>query len=246
MQSLPRTQLIVPPWAALVAANAAVLLGVLFGQWDVYQLVLLYWLENVAIGLFGVLKILLVGPPFPKDLPPKEARIAPFLVAVKIVCALVFAFAFSWFTMMHGVFIIVMLGGARPAVDNPFTWNVAFQGAMSVLRSPGFVVVLALMFVGHGWSYVIDYIRRRERYHANIHELMAAPFARVIALHVFIIGGGWVILGIGPQSVLLLLMFVAMKTGADIAAHFYERRRARRAKEADDRQELESACLGAN
>jgi hypothetical protein len=47
--------------AALIAANLLPLGGVLFRGWDVFLVMALFWLENVAIGLFAIAKIVASG-----------------------------------------------------------------------------------------------------------------------------------------------------------------------------------------
>src|SRR5262245_52984701 len=48
---------------ALVLANLTPLFGVLFLHWSVFSLLLLYWLENVTVGVVNVLRLQL-APPF--------------------------------------------------------------------------------------------------------------------------------------------------------------------------------------
>ena len=47
---------------ALVLANAVPLAGVVALGWQVFPLVLLYWLENVVVGGFNVLRMLSARP----------------------------------------------------------------------------------------------------------------------------------------------------------------------------------------
>jgi hypothetical protein len=47
--------------ALLVVANLLPLFGVLFWDWDVFFLLLLFWCENVIIGLFGIARIVASG-----------------------------------------------------------------------------------------------------------------------------------------------------------------------------------------
>ena len=43
--------------ASLLGANIVPLIGVLFFNWDAGVVVLLYWLENVVIGFYNILRI---------------------------------------------------------------------------------------------------------------------------------------------------------------------------------------------
>ena len=45
---------------ALTVANLLPLIGVVFLGWDAAAIVLLYWIENLIIGLFNVLRMILV------------------------------------------------------------------------------------------------------------------------------------------------------------------------------------------
>jgi hypothetical protein len=45
---------------ALTVANLVPLFGVVFLGWDAAAIVLLYWIENLIIGLFNVLRMILV------------------------------------------------------------------------------------------------------------------------------------------------------------------------------------------
>src|SRR6266702_4338397 len=46
----------------LVLANTAPLIGVLLHHWTVFAVVLLYWSENVIVGAFNVLRMLIARP----------------------------------------------------------------------------------------------------------------------------------------------------------------------------------------
>jgi hypothetical protein len=47
---------------ALVLANLAPLAGVLVWQWSVSSIVILYWFENVVIGVINVLRMTMLSP----------------------------------------------------------------------------------------------------------------------------------------------------------------------------------------
>ncbi|MBW2485930.1 MAG: hypothetical protein JRE72_00795, partial [Deltaproteobacteria bacterium] len=45
---------------ALTIANLIPLIGVVFLGWDAAAIVLLYWIENLIVGFFNILRMLLV------------------------------------------------------------------------------------------------------------------------------------------------------------------------------------------
>ncbi len=47
---------------ALIIANVVPLLGVLFWNWDAFEIVVLYWAENIVIGAINVLKMITCAP----------------------------------------------------------------------------------------------------------------------------------------------------------------------------------------
>jgi hypothetical protein len=46
----------------LIAANLVPIYGVVFLGWEVFPLLLLFWLENLIIGMYNVLKMMLAIP----------------------------------------------------------------------------------------------------------------------------------------------------------------------------------------
>ena len=46
---------------ALLVANLVPLIGVLFFAWDLVLVLALFWIENIIIGVFNLLKMLLVA-----------------------------------------------------------------------------------------------------------------------------------------------------------------------------------------
>jgi hypothetical protein len=46
----------------LILANTPALVGVLFYSWGLKEIILLFWLETVVIGIFSILKTLIARP----------------------------------------------------------------------------------------------------------------------------------------------------------------------------------------
>lgn len=85
--------------AVLVLANVAPLIGVLAHYWTVFAVVLLYWCENVVVGVFNVLRMLCARPQDGLAWAGK-AFLIPF-----------FCVHYGMFTFVHGIFVLGLFGG---------------------------------------------------------------------------------------------------------------------------------------
>ncbi|HYL56317.1 MAG TPA: DUF6498-containing protein [Gemmatimonadales bacterium] len=95
-----RPDLLVTPTAVvLIAANLVPLAGVLFFGWSVYATLLLFWVENVIVGAFNILRMLAATPDNPLAWVTKVFMI-PF-----------FTFHYGMFVMVHGIFVLQLFGG---------------------------------------------------------------------------------------------------------------------------------------
>lgn len=203
----------VPSWAALVAANTIPLFGVLFAGWGVFPLVFLYWVENGVIGIITVLKILLV----PSR--PAAGR------GAKIGLSAFFAFHYGAFMFGHAVFLLVLFASQRP---DGLEGREAFEHVLDQMLSGDVWWAAAGLALSHGWSLRTNFLRGGGRERASLKGLMMAPYGRVILLHLFIIGGAWVVLRIG-EPVAVLVLFVAMKTAVDLISHLVAHRKRKAA-----------------
>src|SRR3989338_8418866 len=47
----------------LVLANLTPLIGVLYFEWSIFMVILLYWMESIVMGVYNILKILIANGP---------------------------------------------------------------------------------------------------------------------------------------------------------------------------------------
>src|SRR5205823_14331145 len=87
-----------PSAVVLVAANLVPLAGVLFFGWSVFATLLLFWVENVIVGGFNVLRILWAQPDNPLMWVAKAGMIPFFIVH------------YGLFTTVHGAFVLTLFG----------------------------------------------------------------------------------------------------------------------------------------
>lgn len=186
--------------AALVVANLIPLVGVLAGGWRVYDVLVLFWAENVIIGLYNVVKLLAVGAV-------RGERGAFPLAAF-------FTVHYGIFAAVHGAFVFTLFG---PAGGEPE------QMARAVVSDASLFVPLAALVLSHGVSFVANFLVGGEIGRVRTGQLMAAPYARVVVLHVTLIFGGFAVAAAGAPVAALALL-VALKIVVDLAAHVAEHR----------------------
>lgn len=193
---------------ALVLANLVPLGGVLFLGWEIFPLVFLFWLENVLVGVFNALKMLLAAPAEPVGWMVKAVMV-PF-----------FGFHYGIFCLVHGVFVFVLFGRGVVEIRGPLEW----EHIWTVLVNQHLYWAALALAASHGVSLVLNYLRSGEYRRARLDALMQAPYGRVVVLHVAILGGGFLILSLGsPLGGLILL--IVLKIVLDVRAHLGERRR---------------------
>jgi hypothetical protein len=205
-----------PSVAALVLANLFPLYGVLFQGWQVFPIVLLFWLENVVVGVFFILRLLAARPQEPLGWVAKVFMV-PF-----------FTFHYGIFTMVHGVFVFALFGREMGNFGGFPSPSLVLKAVHTHHLAPA-VAALAL---SHAFSYAWNYLGKGECRTVNMNALMAGPYARVVVLHVAIIGSGFLLMALGsPVAGLVLLL--ALKTALDVAAHIREHRKAAARRQGD-------------
>lgn len=198
----------------LIVVNLLPVAGVLFFDWDVGALVVLYWSENLIIGFYNLLKMAVaIGPP-------------------AIFTGVFFLVHYGGFCAVHGFLILRILldGGTMNHTSWPL-FLVFVELLIDVVEQvlaqapPEWIVAFIGLFISHGYSFISNFIVAGERQRTTLSELMAAPYKRIVVLHVAIIAGGFVVMALG-QPLFLLLVLVALKTVIDIKLHKKEHENA--------------------
>ena len=191
------------PLKALIASNAATLAIALFEGWSLAPLLLIYWVQNVVIGLFNVRRMLdltsfttdglrMNGQPV--DPVPRTKRNAA-----------------SFFAAHYGAFHLAYLAVVLYAMSADET--VTSFGLLGIF-------VGGVVFAINHW---ISYRENREldsRGSPNIGTLMFLPYARIAPMHLVALLGT----AIAGPSRLALVAFLGLKTLADAIMHIVEHR----------------------
>jgi len=192
-------------WAVTtaVALNLVPVVGVVLWGWSAFALLFLYWLENVVVGVRTLASMF------------ATAAVAGGMNWIgALAFGAFFTFHYGLFCFGHGIFLIVLFGqGIVTVGDTPLDLVAAsrtlFEQQNNLLV--GFASIVAwqvvqfLLFVGRGA------VRR-----TNLLELMGEPYPRIIALHVALILGGFLLLLLN-QPLWGLVVLTLVKMAADIS-----------------------------
>jgi len=212
MAELPQEE----PWwrrpsvLALIAANLVPLAGVLFARWEILPVMLLFWVENVIIGGYTLVKIVLAR---------GGEEFSVLRTLGNLGMGAFFTFHYGMFCFVHGIFVVALFGG-RDAFGKAGPLNLPAI-VLQLALEHGLVLALLALIASHGFSLYAHYLRPRAYEEAVAGKIMAEPYKRVVILHVVVLGGGFVAQvagsGLAPLALLVLL-----KTAVDLASHARE------------------------
>lgn len=211
------------PVLALVLANLVPIFGVLLFDWNARNLLLLYWMENLVVGGYTLLRMLHAG-------------------GLKaLLPAAFFSFHYSFFCAGHGMFILFIsaIGSEMNGAPDHFgddAWGPLMPFAMLwdlfdwiAQHTPGLLALPLLAFVlSHGISTVIHHFVGNEDAGREADDIMFDPYKRIVALHIAILAGALVVVGAGAGSAApALMILIAIKIAIDVHQHRSAHRRRR-------------------
>lgn len=179
----------------LIAFALIPLVGVFLFGWDWREVLLLYWLENITVGIVTLIKI--IRSPVP-DTTPTGAFIfrqtGSGNPVAKIFLAGFYAMHYGMFTLVHGVFVFVII---------------SFFGADASTNTLGMLGnVLPLWFLVTVVTTISAAVKGG---HSMEIGDMLSPYKRIFALHISIILGVFaiVLLQLPSAAAILLIVFHA-------------------------------------
>ncbi len=186
--------------ALLVLANLVPLAGVWLWDWDVFLLLLLFWCENVIIGLFGIARLVVSA---------NSETVFHGLFLPLFFMVHYGGFMFGHFMVLFGMYEGFMTDvGQQVEVSDYY---------LTAIASLNWVAILAL-FISHGWSFVENFMGRREHENLSPMQAMGLPYKRMVITHVALILGGFFLIERG-QPLAGLVFLVVLKIGLDVMFH---------------------------
>ena len=187
----------------LLFSNLVTLVLAVWQHWNVSELLWIYGGQSVIIGWFNVHRILGLKRFSTEGFRINNRPVQPTRATRRQV-ALFFALHYGVF---HFGYLVFLFSDAR------------MHGALPVL---GVVFCILVFYFNHRFSW--RYNREREAGRVpNIGNIMFFPYLRIIPMHLIIVLGGL----LAGNSVIALVVFLLLKTMADVAMHIIEHAMAR-------------------
>ena len=203
--------------AILIAANLVPIYGVIVHDWEVFPLILLYWLENLMLGALQIVRIVIM------PLPPEVPRYAS--IAGKAFMVPFFTVHYFGFCMAHGVFVFTMFGSGVDPFGMDFFPNV--DGILEVVRDAHLGIPLLALALSHLLSLLRHSVLAGERraFSGGPEVMMGGIYKRIVVLHIAILFGSFFVMALG-SPIFALLLLVALKTAFDYGAHCKQHKEA--------------------
>lgn len=182
---------------ALVLAHGVPVLGVVLHGWDLFTVMLIYWIECAVIGFYNCLKILVV-----------TRRLS-------VVTVPFFLFHYGAFMGVHFMFLVAFFG---PEGLSPKVSPLAVLGGCLGMLWPAVLSLLA----SHGVVFIHQFLQKREFRKADGQSLLHAPYRRVLVGNALLMGTGFAAVAAGAPLWAPALV-VALKAAVDFRASLRER-----------------------
>ena len=151
-----------------VLLHALPLLGVAFLDWSATEVIVAYWIESGLIGAATLAKIASSRGGKPTGGDGQSIPLSPR--AAKILTGGFYTFHYGIFWIAHGVFVFALFGAAR--------WS---------------DTLLLVAVIGIAQVLDVGRFRATEAAHADPQALIGPTYARVVALHLTVIGAGFLL-----------------------------------------------------
>jgi len=205
----------------IIIANILPLVGVIFWGWDLANVILLYWTENLVLGFWTIAKILT-----------SQGKDQGSSMGAKIFISCFFTVHYGIFCFGHLAFILAILLVGNSS-GGTFPFDSLLNGG---LITKGVLTGTAIMFLTHGIDFFLNYLRSDQR-KQDPPTIMGSPYGHIIVIHIAIILSAAFVMFTGEALGLLILIIVGK-----IALEFVTlRRRERKALKVADAVDRDNA-----
>jgi hypothetical protein len=193
--------------ALLILVNLIPAVGVLLFGWEVFDVIFIYVMETIIIGLMNILKMA-----FSTVLEGKSAESPMMVHGLKLFLIPFFTVHYFFFVVIQTIFVFFLMNQtSQPELIPDLIWSICSE------QTPIRLALLGLV-ISHLFSFQINYIGKREYARTGLLRLMMLPYVRIFIQQFVVIIGAFLIMLFNTPNVFVLLL-VILKIIADVFMH---------------------------
>ncbi len=201
-----------PVVVAGMMIDLAPIIAVMFGGWGAAALVMLYWVENLLVGVGTIPRILVSSVA-------SGGRVG---ILFGLFVTIFFIVHYGMFCFGHGVFLFSFLPdiGTGSMMGAPGPGGVAKMVGAVLGRWPAMNLLLAMTAAYMAYVFVTEYIQRKGYEGGTPVKEMFMPYGRIVVLHIGIFAGAAALIAVGdPMIGVLALILLRAIFGVFSNAH---------------------------
>lgn len=188
----------------LIAANSIPLIGVLFFEFSILQVIFIYWLESAVIGFYSLFRIITVNKWF-------SIFLGPFFIV-----------HYGGFMLAHLAFILVFFSPGSQNILSSFIFDGEVDAILTLFKDA--TIPISALFLSHGASFFINFIGKKEYVAYDKHDKakqLNRPYKRIALMQITLIFGGLLILTF-KIPVIGVAVLILLKIIVDLRSHIKE------------------------
>lgn len=192
----------------ILVSNAIPVAGVLFFGWQAFSLLVFYWIENVVLGVFNVMKVGVSGFTKPREIQILTLLLVPF-----------FCVHYGLFCYVHGLFLIGVLTIAGAVHDGseigPGSFDLFHRVSQALLTDMDLSLSVIALIIVQLFSFSVMWLGFGRWRTTNPVKQMMEPYSRIIILHLTIMVATIPVIALG-QAQIGVLILALMKCGLEL------------------------------
>ncbi len=189
---------------SLIISNLIPIVGVIFWQWNITDIIFLYWIETLVMGVLNIPKIK-KAQGLPENDQKKDIKINGVDINQFNKKGLIRFFLFTYiiFNIMHFILILVIFG-------------------LPSMTLYSILIASLSIFISHYISYKTNFIGKNEYLNISPARVALQPESRILIVTLVVMLGGFFTQKLFGGNFMALIILVTLKILVDLYSHTLE------------------------
>ncbi len=202
----------------LILVNLIPAFGVLFMEWKVLDVILIYVIETAIIGVLNILKMIFCTQLQETEPTKQTAGLTGNVSVFKFFLIPFFTVHYFGFVVIQTIFVLLFLNESYHEIQ----FNEMYSQVLDFcITNPETRLSVGGLFASHFFSFLSNYIGKREYTRTGLARLMTQPYVRIFIQQAVVIGGA-ILMSIFNTPDAFVLLLVVLKIIADVRMHLKE------------------------